>query len=83
MQPYSLSDLLDPLREVTEDIALYLPRTSDLLQLGNSAGEDKQVEVIHYCMQGASKVSTINLLLVCIALKSVNRHSAHTLGELD
>lgn len=83
MQPYSLSDLLDPLREITEDIALYLPRTSDLLQLGNSAGKGKQVEVIHYCMEGASKVSRISFLMVLLALTSVDRPSAHTLEEFD
>ena len=62
MQPYSLSDLLEPLRDFTEDIALYLPRTSDLRQLGCSAGEDKQVGVVHYCMEGASKVSKSGLV---------------------
>ena len=56
MQPYSLSDLLKILRDLTEDFALYLPRTSDLRQLGNTVGDDKQVRAIHYCMEGASKV---------------------------
>ena len=56
MQPYSLADLLRPLRDLTEDIVLYLPRTSDLRQLGNSAGHNRQVRAIHYCMEGASKV---------------------------
>ncbi len=57
MQPYSLLDLLGLLRGLTEDIVLYLPRTSDLRQLGNAAVGEKQVRAVHYCMEGASKVN--------------------------
>ena len=60
MQPYSLSDLVKPLRDFTEDLALYLPRTSDLRQLGDYADGDKQVRAVHYCMEGASKVNKIS-----------------------
>ena len=62
MTPYSLSDLLGPLREITDDIALYLPRTSDLRQLRTSADKNEQIKAVHYCMAGASKV--LNLVIL-------------------
>lgn len=58
MQPYNLNDLLDLLLSFTEDVILYLPRTSDLRQLAARAqgGKDEKMTVMHYCMEGASKV---------------------------
>ena len=57
MQPYSLNKIYESLAKVSPDIALYLPRTSDLRQLAKYAPEGRKVEVVHYCMEGASKVS--------------------------
>ena len=56
MQPYNLKGLIEPFQELTEDVALYLPRTSDLRQLANVVKDDQKVTVMHYCMEGASKV---------------------------
>lgn len=59
MQPYSLNDLLNLFLSLTDDVILYLPRTSDLRQLAAwvQAGKDeKAITVMHYCMDGASKV---------------------------
>lgn len=56
MQPYTLSELLEPFRKLASDVALYLPRTSDIRQLANEAVEDGRMIVMHYCMEGASKV---------------------------
>lgn len=58
MQPYNLNDLLDLFLSLTDDAILYLPRTSDLRQLAARAqgGEDEKMTVMHYCMEGASKV---------------------------
>lgn len=56
MQPYNLMALFEPFAKVTKDIVLYLPRTSDLNQVAQLAEQDKTLPVIHYCMQGASKV---------------------------
>ena len=56
MQPYSLSDLLKPFRKLANDVALYLPRTSDMRQLADEADGHAKTTVIHYCMEGASKV---------------------------
>lgn len=57
MQPYTLIDLLDPFQELSHDVALYLPRTSDLRQLAAQTTKDGKSTVMHYCMEGASKVS--------------------------
>ncbi|KAL9062771.1 MAG: hypothetical protein Q9161_009748 [Pseudevernia consocians] len=55
MQPYTLTDLLYPFQQLTEDVVLYLPRTSDVRQLANKSSEGSKTIVMHYCMEGASK----------------------------
>lgn len=37
------------------DHALFLPRTSDLRQIAKVAPPGKKIEVVQYCMEGASK----------------------------
>ena len=56
MQPYTLRDLLYPFQQLTEHVVLYLPRTSDIRQLANESSEGSKTTVMHYCMEGASKV---------------------------
>ena len=56
MQPYTLTDLLNPLRQLTEDVVLYLPRTSDIRQLADESFTGEKTTVMHYCIEGASKV---------------------------
>lgn len=56
MQPYSLTDLLIPFQQLTSNVALYLPRTSDLRLLVKCYDGDQKLLVTHYCMEGASKV---------------------------
>ncbi len=56
MQPYNLTDLLYPFQQLTKDVVLYLPRTSDVRQLANKCREGSKTTVMHYCMEGASKV---------------------------
>lgn len=57
MQPYSLSDI----ERICErfDRALFLPRTADLRQIarlvGGGMGGKEKVDVVQYCMEGASK----------------------------
>jgi len=53
MQPYSLKQIHDMCRMM--DCALYLPRTSDLRQIAKVAPAGKKIEVVQYCMEGASK----------------------------
>jgi trimethylguanosine synthase len=53
MQPYSLKQIHDICKMM--DCALYLPRTSDLRQIGKVAPDGKKIEVVQYCMEGASK----------------------------
>ena len=57
MQPYTLTDLLYSFQQLTEDVVLYLPRTSDVRQLAMKSNEGSKTVVMHYCMEGASKVS--------------------------
>ena len=57
MEPYSLSKLISPFRALTKDVALYLPRTSNLTQFLQYIEDDQQkMTVMHYCMEGRSKV---------------------------
>ena len=57
MQPYTLLDLLKPLQKLANDVVLYLPRTSDMRQLAAQSKGSSKTMVMHYCMEGASKVS--------------------------
>jgi len=53
MQPYSLKQLYELCNGM--ESALYLPRTSNLRQIAKLAREDQKIEVVQYCMEGASK----------------------------
>jgi trimethylguanosine synthase len=53
MAPYSAKKIHSVCKGM--DSALYLPRTSDLRQIARLAPEGKKVEVVQYCMEGASK----------------------------
>jgi trimethylguanosine synthase len=57
MHPYSVNEIHDAIAKISPDIAMYLPRTSDLRQLARYASGGRKIEVVHYCMEGASKVS--------------------------
>ena len=61
MQPLNLTTLYSGFKRYTNDIALYLPRTSDLNQLAELGEDDDHFEVVHYTEWGASKVSKIRL----------------------
>ncbi|POS85536.1 hypothetical protein EPUL_001213 [Erysiphe pulchra] len=53
MQPYSLNHIYEGCKNM--DMALYLPRTSNLRQIASLVPEGKKIEVVQYCMMGASK----------------------------
>ncbi|KAI0018316.1 RNA cap guanine-N2 methyltransferase-domain-containing protein [Xylariomycetidae sp. FL0641] len=53
MEPYNLAKLHGSYRAM--DHALYLPRTSDLRQIAKLTPDDKKIEVVQYCVEGASK----------------------------
>jgi len=55
MQPYSLEHLYRNMSKITKDIVLYLPRNSNLNQVGKYAEDDGCLEVVHYCLEGSSK----------------------------
>lgn len=53
MEPYNLAALHDACRPMEH--ALYLPRTSDLRQIAELVPDGKKIDVVQYCMEGASK----------------------------
>ena len=55
MQPYNLTQLYDRLAQVTPNMVLYLPRTSDLNQIAKKTEKGQKAQVIHYCQRGVSK----------------------------
>lgn len=59
MEPYSLDKLYSAFSKQCKEVVLYLPRTSDLRQLAEHAGDEKELEVTHYCMRGASKAMCV------------------------
>jgi trimethylguanosine synthase len=69
MEPYSLSFLYKEFSTFSEHIVLYLPRTSDLRQLAKIVEDGKKADVVHYCMDGASKA-------LCIYYGGVNVKSS-------
>lgn len=59
MQPYNLGDLHNAYKRL--DHALFLPRTSDIRQLAKLAPRDRKIDVVQYCMEGASKAMVVYL----------------------
>ncbi|TDZ74492.1 Trimethylguanosine synthase [Colletotrichum trifolii] len=53
MEPYNLQQLHDACKPM--DHALFLPRTSDLRQIAKLAPDGEKLDVVQYCMEGASK----------------------------
>ncbi|KAK0731575.1 RNA cap guanine-N2 methyltransferase-domain-containing protein [Lasiosphaeris hirsuta] len=53
MHPYTLADLYEACRPMEH--VLFLPRTSDIRQIARLAPEGKKIDVVQYCMEGASK----------------------------
>lgn len=53
MEPYNLRTIYDAAAGM--DLALYLPRTSDLRQIAKLVPDGDKIEVVQYCMEGASK----------------------------
>lgn len=53
MEPYNLDKLHGAYRAM--DHALYLPRTSDLRQIAKLVPDGHKIEVVQYCVEGASK----------------------------
>ncbi|KAI1846725.1 hypothetical protein JX265_008971 [Neoarthrinium moseri] len=53
MEPYNLATMHEAYRSM--DHALFLPRTSDLRQIAQLAPKGTKIEVVQYCVEGASK----------------------------
>jgi len=61
MQPYSLQYIHERFSKVTKNMALYLPRSSDLQQVAKCVEEGKKSDVVHYCSNGKSKALCVYL----------------------
>ncbi|KAI1913316.1 putative diacylglycerol O-acyltransferase tgs1 [Ophidiomyces ophidiicola] len=59
MEPYSLEFIYSRFSDFTADMALFLPRSSDLRQLAACVKDGNRVMTMHYCMDGASKALCI------------------------
>ncbi|KAI0136455.1 RNA cap guanine-N2 methyltransferase-domain-containing protein [Xylariales sp. AK1849] len=57
MEPYNLITMHEAYRRM--DHALYLPRTSDVRQIARLASEGTKIEVVQYCVEGASKAMVV------------------------
>ena len=57
MRPYNLGYIVKQARKVSRNLAIYLPRTSNLNQLQAVLEGEEEMEVVHYCLAGKSKVS--------------------------
>ena len=64
MQPYSLRNLMDNFSSLTQYVVLYLPRTSDVRQFTTFVKGAAKITIVHYCMEGASKVRRGRRLLL-------------------
>jgi trimethylguanosine synthase len=56
MEPYSLQKLHGEFLKISPDVALYLPRSSNLNQVAKYAKDGQELQAMHYCVDGASKV---------------------------
>ena len=70
MNPYGMDQLLSHFQPVTPDIVLYLPRSADLRQLARVKQNDHKLHVVHYCVDGASKVRGPSCCELLILLKT-------------
>ncbi len=53
MEPYNLATLHEAYEAM--DHALYLPRTSDLRQIAKLVPDGVKIDIVQYCVKGASK----------------------------
>jgi len=58
MEPYSGSQIIHAAEKITPNLALYIPRTSDLNQLAKLIPDGTTIRAIHYCAKQRSKALT-------------------------
>ncbi|KAK5663398.1 hypothetical protein OQA88_3827 [Cercophora sp. LCS_1] len=59
MEPYNLEHLHEACKPMEH--VLFLPRTSDIRQVAKLAPADKKIDVVQYCMEGASKAMVVHV----------------------
>ena len=55
MQPYGLGYMYEKLSSITPNMVLYLPRTSDMVQIGACVPDEQKAQIVHYLTRGASR----------------------------
>jgi trimethylguanosine synthase len=60
MEPYNLEHLYEACRPMEH--VLFLPRTSDVRQIAKLAPDGAKIDVVQYCMEGASKAMVAYML---------------------
>ena len=53
--PYSLEYMWSKFSKITDNLVLYLPRTSDLNQIADCVGDGEKAQIVHYCIHENSK----------------------------
>ena len=71
MEPYNLDMLYRSFTRYSTEVVLYLPRNSDLNQIARYGEDGKKLEVAHYTIMGASKVSSVSP--ICLPRREIWR----------
>jgi trimethylguanosine synthase len=58
MEPYGTREIMERAFGLCQEVALYMPRTSDLKQLADYNELGEKLEIVHYCMGRKSKALT-------------------------
>lgn len=53
--PYSMEYMYEKFAKVTQNMVLYLPRTSDLQQISDCVPNGQKAQIVHYCLHENSK----------------------------
>ncbi|KAL0640672.1 putative diacylglycerol O-acyltransferase tgs1 [Maublancomyces gigas] len=59
MLPYSASFIFNQASKISKNIALYIPRTSNLNQVAKLVPEGQKIQAVHYCVRKRSKALTV------------------------
>lgn len=62
----SRSYIMEQALNVSRNIALYIPRTSNLNQVAKMVPKGERVQAIHYCIQRRSKVRPFMIIWRCV-----------------
>ncbi|KYK58180.1 RNA cap guanine-N2 methyltransferase [Drechmeria coniospora] len=81
MQPYNLDQLHAAYEPM--DHVLFLPRTSDIRQIAKLAPDNRKIDVIQYCMYGASKAMSAYIPASVKPIRNENGCTASDTSSTD